>query len=295
MHALLQTVAHQSGARLLFIKGPTMSGQGLRNHRTYADVDVLVHPDDLQLLVDALGGIGWHAVASVDAPRLLGNKSVTLSHPGWPSTFDLHYHFPGIFQERTAAFDFLWNRRTQTRVAQVDVPVPDLVSNAVIGALNYLKEPDAAYSATEFPMIVAKLSSLDQDWLQRELDTVADALRARTTIAPLYDSLALESASDLTAAEERAWIVMTTNAGSRTGGWLEELRSVPWSRKPGVLGRALWLSKEELLIQHPETPPTRGAVFALRLTRLRAGLASLPGVLRSYRQARLVRRDRGEE
>ena len=75
LHALIARAADDLGVRVLAIKGPVVALQGLREQRTSADVDVLVHPRDLEPLVDGLVALGWRRVgegtyASDHAPAL---------------------------------------------------------------------------------------------------------------------------------------------------------------------------------------------------------------------------------
>ncbi|MFB0836799.1 hypothetical protein ACETK3_02205 [Arthrobacter sp. E44] len=58
-HAMVQRIADKLGIRVLFIKGPASVLQGLRESKTSTDVDVLVAPLGLELMLQSLRDRGW--------------------------------------------------------------------------------------------------------------------------------------------------------------------------------------------------------------------------------------------
>jgi hypothetical protein len=131
----LHTIADRfenEGIRWFVFKGPVLaaSAYGALTHRTFTDLDLLVHPEDVTRAVDILEHAGYEH--QTDAPRL--DDSMLL---GGPFTKSL---VPEYTLERSGAeievrcsvgdpdrpfglgFEGLWSRRTTVEVSGQDVP-----------------------------------------------------------------------------------------------------------------------------------------------------------------------------
>ena len=150
VHALCERVAKDAGVRMLAIKGPAVAIQGLRPPRASADVDVLVHADDLDRLVDNMVTAGWHKAVEPTHPGVIRTHSTNLLHEHWPVGVHVHNHFPGFLAPDRKVFEALWVRRTSLSLAGVPVTVLDPVSQVAVVGLHLLREdPDGVGSGVQ--------------------------------------------------------------------------------------------------------------------------------------------------
>ena len=126
LHGVVQRVSSDVGARVLFIKGPVLTSQGLRELHPSVDVDVLVDPTRVDDLLEALATLG----GAVQPPGafILPLHSTTLRNPRWGCELDVHNRFPGFLADPSDVFEALWERRTTVRIAHQDIPCPSVPS-----------------------------------------------------------------------------------------------------------------------------------------------------------------------
>ena len=98
-HALIARLADDLGLRALAIKGPAVALQGLREPRTSADVDVLVHPRDLEPLVEGVVALGWRRQVAGTYASIMPPHSVNLLSDRWPIGIDVHHYYPGFLAD----------------------------------------------------------------------------------------------------------------------------------------------------------------------------------------------------
>src|SRR3954452_14707989 len=122
LHGVVDEVARRHGIRILFIKGPILGQQGLRDAHASIDVDVLVDPRRVGDLRRGLEELGWAIRVPSNAPQVLALHSATYAHPLWPCEIDVHERFPGFLASPQATFDALWPYRTLATVASRAVP-----------------------------------------------------------------------------------------------------------------------------------------------------------------------------
>ncbi|MBP1135074.1 hypothetical protein JOE31_001306 [Arthrobacter sp. PvP023] len=138
-HALVQRVADGLGIRAFFIKGPASVVQGLRRPKTSGDVDVFVHPADLDSMVEGLRGRGWRERPVDPDSRTFPRHSVTVDHPEWPCCIDVHFRFPGMEGEPVDCFEMMWPHTQVLELAGQDVRVPSKALGILILALHALR------------------------------------------------------------------------------------------------------------------------------------------------------------
>lgn len=281
LHALVAAAAGAASARILVIKGPTLARQDLRPERSSADVDALVHPADLERVLEVLSAWGWHprvADQSLQPPH-----SVTLIHAAWGADLDVHRSFPGIGAAEAVAFDALWHDHRRERFAGRSVDVPSPVANAVILALHATRdraEPGGADGIALAASAVARLPRREVMAAVAELDA-AVAFEAVAVAA----GLAPTPPDGLDAGRMRTWRV-TTSTRDRTGPLLARILAAPWRRRPAMIARALWPSETVIRAENPDLAPGRRAVTRRRLHRLATGLRSLPTAISALRRSR---------
>lgn len=123
-HAAAQHVADAAGARILHLKGYALDDSLRWPGRVGTDVDVLVHPDDLDALLAGLREAGWRNHIGFEWGSAFAH-SATLQHPDW-GYGDVHRLFPGLGPDAARSFELLWATRETRCLGGYPCPVPDL-------------------------------------------------------------------------------------------------------------------------------------------------------------------------
>ncbi len=282
-HAVVDRVAAEQGVRVVFVKGPIAVAQGLRSARTSVDVDVLVAPADLDGLVAALHAIGWDDEQVYGTPTA-ATYSRTIRHLRWPCELDLHVRFPGLLAAPEEVFERLWDRHDTAPVAARELPCLDRTAQALILAVNALRDPQATDKQTELDDLVGRVRDSFSGPDLADLADLALAVGAVETAGPFLERVgAVPDESGETDQEGlRAWR-MRTQPEWRVATWLEDLRSTPRRRWPRYVWYAVMLTETELRNAEPQLPPGRRAVLGARLRRIRRGVRAVPAAWRSVR------------
>ena len=286
-YALVGRVAEDLGVRVLFIKGPVAEVQGLRGRQASVDVDALVDPARREELASALTELGWVDENPHRSPRVLPLHSWTHRHQRWPCELDLHDRFPGFFSDPQATFELMWSRRGLETVAGRELPAPDRVGHALILALHCLRDPHRPdYQAALARLVQRSRAAFDERGLG-DLASLARDLGAADTAAPFLDAVGAPAVGrgSTDPADMRAWRLRTQPAATTAVSWINELRRLPWRRRPAFLWYAAMLSEVELRLAEPDLPEGRGSLVRARVRRLRRGLTALPDAWRSVRGA----------
>lgn len=138
VHAAVQAIADRAGVDVIFIKGPAAERQFHQSGRTSVDVDVMVHPAEMQRLIRALQVHGWQYYWERNDHGLVDHSSVVM-HPYWKIAIDVHHHFPGFGAAPTRVFDALWRERNEIEIAGRPCVVPSPVDHALILALHFVR------------------------------------------------------------------------------------------------------------------------------------------------------------
>jgi hypothetical protein len=287
-HALVARVAADHDIRVLFIKGPTATLQGLRVPRASVDVDALVDPAVRDRLAVSLTELGWVDEHPYTSPTVLPMHSLTHRHPSWPCELDLHDRFPGFFADPEDVFERLWERRQSVEVAAREIPCPDPAGQALVLALHALRDPHDPAKADELRTLVERVQATSDAASLLDLAELARDLGAADTASPFLDQLGAPPVGRGTIRpdDRQAWDLRTRPSDVTAVSWVHELRRLPWYRWPGYLWYAAVLSEAELRLDEPDLPPGRMAVLRARVRRLRRGLRAVPGAWRSVREAR---------
>ncbi|WP_181065510.1 nucleotidyltransferase family protein [Rathayibacter sp. AY1A5] len=217
-HALTAHLSSTHGLRTLFIKGPTAHAQGIRTRRVSSDVDVLVHPADVQRLVDLLAERGWIPRPDRPAPRAYPVHSVTLFHPQWTCDIDVHDRYPGFFAEPEEVLDVLWTSHRTVTIAHRRVAVPSPVAGAVVVALHALKDPLLARSTSELESVIGFLRGASES--DREaLLLLVESTRSAYPLRPVLHALGLDMPDDLAVHERRLWDLRVAGTGRSSYHW----------------------------------------------------------------------------
>jgi hypothetical protein len=285
VHVLCERVAQQSGSRVLAIKGPVVAMQGLRAPRTSADVDVLVHPDDLTAFVDHMRAVGWHDATETTAPRLVRSHSVNLLHDHWPVGIDVHHHFPGFLAPDAEVFDALWARRRAYVLAGARVTAADPVGMVAVVGLHLLRE-DAEGTSARVDDLVGRAAAVLGPEDREALLQLACETDAVVPLRPILLRLGLKRAATAESKNPTELAQWFDRAGAPPGTvWGRQLSQTPWWRWPQVLWHSMRLTDAEIATYHGGGD-TRRELARARRRRLRKGFGLVPGILRGYATGR---------
>ena len=284
-HALVAHVASGLDVRVLAIKGPALAQQGLRQERDSADVDVLVHPADLETLVDGLVAVGWKRGVTGTYVSFMPAHSVNVLNDHWPIGIDVHHYFPGFLADPGEVFDTLWVRREQISLAGVPVPACDPVSQVAIVALHHLRVSPDAESAPLVDLAERARSTFSKEDFA-DLVRLAQDTDATETLRPFLIKLGVD-ASELGPATHPealdAWHSRVRQVGYEA--WLEHFAHLPKRQWPGAFWHALMLTPDEIYV-YSNRAPGDGNLTMLRLRRIRRGIAGVPRTVKAMARSR---------
>ena len=278
LHAVVDRSARDAGARVLFIKGPVLTQQGLREPHTSVDVDVLAEPATMPRLLDALAGLGWRVAVEPTSALVLPLHSTTLRHESWGCELDVHDRFPGFLAEPTDVFEALWDRRTTVEIAHRQVPCPDEVAHGTIAALHWLRDGWTSATQEKLNYLTFALAPHLNGSGRADLVELAQRTGSVEPLRPFLDMLGIDVPA--TGHDTTMWRIRTASTGVKSVGWLVELRQTPLRRLPARLWHALVLTEAEIRGEQPDTPPGAWGLFRARVRRLRYGLRDLPRAAR---------------
>lgn len=175
-HAALQHLADGSRARLLHIKGEALHPCLAADRAPSTDCDVLVHPDDVDALVAALGTAGWEPITRFEHGSVFGHAA-TFYSPVW-GTVDVHRAFPGLDRDPLGTFATLWDRREERELGGRMCAVPDLPCQRLLLLLHAARD---AMGRREHDVRAAWTAATDPE--RTEVDQLADRLGARVPLA----------------------------------------------------------------------------------------------------------------
>jgi hypothetical protein len=143
-HALVEYTARKQKIRLLHIKGYAVDAGLYSAGRRSSDIDVLVHPADVDILLGLLGAGGWKPVTGFKSGSLF-QHAATLWHDSW-GYIDVHRAFPGVDVPPAEFFDELWESRKARVIADVACTVPASQHQALLIVLHAGRDPERGTS-----------------------------------------------------------------------------------------------------------------------------------------------------
>lgn len=279
LYVLTADVAQRCGVRALAIKGSVLAEHGLRAPRVSADIDVLVHPADVERFAQGMEAAGWRRAPESRVPKFLEHHSVNLLNDHWPMGIDAHVYFPGFLADRNDVFEALWERRTTLACAGRDVPCTDLGGSAAIAALHHLRAPTLPANVAAFEALVDRAEQVFDDTAKAELARLAERTGSVRTLQPFLERLGVRATAQHPAEESgfEAWERATTTHAHLA--WWPALRSQRLREWPGFVWHAVMLSDAELRAYHGDQTETT-PLWRLRVRRWRRVVRRLPAVLR---------------
>lgn len=264
---LVASVATELAIPCVFVKGPVLHAQGLRSREHSGDVDVWVHPWQVDELVARLERWGWRVQPDLWTGTPV-NHSITLSPGDWGCEIDVHRRLPGLTREDDDAFELVLSHTESMDFAGVTAKVPDRIVNSVLLGVHVLR-PEIGKRATAVAVTIAAdaLRAGGESSVRRAGELGAVAV-LKDALAQVYPDRMFEiAAGDIP--HDWQW----RSRSNKVAAYLIALRGVPLMQRPRVLWRIVWPSREaivqsERLVGEPKvSSPLRA-----RLRRLRRGL-----------------------
>ncbi|MET3949196.1 nucleotidyltransferase family protein [Arthrobacter sp. UYEF36] len=279
--ALVDYVAASAGLQALFIKGPGATMMGLRENHVSADVDVLVRPDDLDKMVELLGGRGWLERPSGVSVVRRYSHSRTLYHPQWNCDIDVHDRFPGMEAPPDGAFYTLWRDRQLLVMATRSVPVPSIPAAVIFQALHSLRAMDDARHQREYSGLLQWVDASKH----RDIVDLSVELQATAALKPLLSDLGIADLPDRQGTVSEEWRHRTSVQGTGTAHLVALLES-PWRAKPRLLTQTVFPSRQTLRHEDLHMDESLSGLSRAYIARWRRILVSLPAAAWKIRASR---------
>lgn len=268
-HASLQVLAEDHGVDLLHIKGPSVDASLLDGPRESIDADVLVRPEHVPRLLDAMHRHGWSTQYRFEDGSAFEHAS-TLVHPIL-APVDVHRRFPGIDADASDAFDRLWSERHPAELAGVPCPVPSLPAQRLLLIVHAARS-----GALRHPDI--RRCWVDATDTQRdEVVRLADDIGASVALAAgtgRLDEFVGEPGYDL-------WKVLSTGERSQARIWAARVRAAPNRRAALRTAVRLVIPNRHRMEASLGRPPSAREVASAYGTSARRGAKELLAVVRS--------------
>lgn len=244
--AAVQRIVVTAGLDVLHIKGNAVD-PALRSPATIGtDIDILVEPHHVARLDRELRRRGWRVYSTFAWGSPFGHAQTYL-HDVW-GYLDLHRSFPGIRLDPDRAFAILARSSYAIAFAGTSCPVPGVVEQSAILALNAARGGDGI--------------DLRRVWTdaaperRRELEAVIDALDARVAFAAATGDLEAHRHER----DYRLWKVVS-EGGSRSEEWRARVRAASTPCEAlRIVARAPLVNVEHLS-HRLGRQPTRREVF----------------------------------
>jgi len=263
-HAATCRLAELIGADVLVLKGPRMDPTVGFDGRASSDVDILVRPTQLTLVLDALTAHGATALDRFETGSPFGH-STTFFSPVW-GHLDVHRFVPGVELDPAAAFERLWADREEVRFGGIPGWQPGPAAQALVLVLH------AARSGPEGRSLV----DVDHAWNRATSARRAEILEL---VAGVQAEVAWAAATGglegfRGRASYRLWRAVSREEG-RLAEWRGRVAAAPtWRAKATLLLAAPRVNVDHLAILLGRRP-TRAEVAAEWRRRARLGAGEL--------------------
>ncbi|PRY63205.1 putative nucleotidyltransferase-like protein [Knoellia remsis] len=247
-HGATQVLANQQKVDLLHIKGPAVA-EGLRRPGTAStDADVLVRPQHVPRFMAGLERTGWILRTDFRDGSAF-EHAAGLYHPHW-GLLDVHRRFPGMDRDPEHTFEVLWGRREHTRLAAIDVAVPDRTGQQLVLLLHVARSEAPAMD--QHPDHAVNWGHASEQDRQAVVE-LAREVHAEVALAAATDQLDAYDGDP----EAALWRVFSRPGHTRLEEWRARVQAAPTRRaKVGVALRAFLVNKA-WLAEDLGRPPTR--------------------------------------
>ncbi|SMC50450.1 glycosyltransferase [Janibacter indicus] len=265
-HAAIQHIAATHGVDLLHIKGAAIDDAMTHPGRRPGDIDVLVRPEDVALLLRLTTDAGFRLVSGFRTGSPFGHAA-TLDHPVW-GHLDVHRHFPGIGLDATAAFDHLWEGRTHRDIGGARCATPGPAAHGVLLVLHAARNVEGGQATAD----VEHVWHHADDEARAAMAAEAVAIGAETAFAVgTGETDRVQDAAGL-----RDWLALT-QGDSRLSEWRARIRTAPDAPSRLRLIAMLPLVNTDALAARLGRPPTPGEIARAFVDRVRQAVVEVTG------------------
>lgn len=276
------TLAESLGIRALLIKGPMLGDYGLRHPRVSSDVDIYIDPARTSHYCETLTSAGWTPMPETFARTHFVLHSHTFRHPNWPAMIDVHHAYPGFLQDETTVFEHLWSRRATRDYAGIPCPVADRVASVAILGLHSLRgtKEQQRHEAELGELLKSQLTDSERTAIAQ----FAHDVGASVPLAEVLPQLGITTAPN---EDERLlptypeWRRKYASASGAAASWLFIFKNASWAERPGIVARAIWPTREDLLANNPSIVDHPLPRATARIKRWINGVRHLPAALKA--------------
>lgn len=236
VYALVANVCREISVRAVFIKGPVLRAQGLREREHSGDVDVWVKPGSQLRVAEAMTAWGWEFIPSVlHGTRL--SHAISLDRGSWGCEIDVHVRFPGVGLGDADAFTAIDTSAERRSFAGTDAAVACAAHNAVIAALHTLRpQPGRSASAAAVGGAASFLRRAGED-----AGAASAQLAAGAALRPALETAFPEVSPTTDHVPPEWWWRSAPTAGQ---AYLRALSLVRLREQPRVLLHFVWPNRE---------------------------------------------------
>jgi len=277
--ALVAHIAASFNIRVLLIKGPAATMVGARPSRPSLDLDILIQPSDVDVLLHALEQRGWEPRIH-DVSEAFPEHSSTLINPGWPSDIDVHWRFPGFYADESVVFERLWTAKQSVVIGGRPAWTLSHHDALLVTLLHALRSPANGVLHHDVAFCFREIAATPRLHYQRAQD-----LGAIGALGPFFATLPETRSLEL---DEPPfdWVLRTTAQRSATLR-LFHLMEIPWPKKPAALWQALVPSKDSISWHDRELRQVNHwQQTSFRFRRLLRSLTEGPQILKEVREIR---------
>lgn len=265
VYSMVTHIAREAGVEIVFIKGPALYKQGLREHEHSGDVDLWADPNAVGVLCDALTTWGWTRIKTVFDGLPL-NHSISMEPTGWGCEIDIHFSFPGVGLSSAGAFALLRENSVPISFAGTRSRVPAMPVHAVISALHQVRPLPSRSPSRETQDAAARiLSGIGPAAIE-----ASQALRADGALAPVLELAFPTDFSGPTSKIPLNW--HWRNQGNTFAAYLIALRLVPRGDRFRYLRQLLWPSREYMRARDDTAGTSSQSVTGARYRRLTSAI-----------------------
>ncbi len=256
-HAVVQHLAEAASVDLLHIKGPALLPDLRPPSRVSTDVDVLVRPSHLHLLMAALEAAGWTRRTDFETGSVFAHAA-NWWHDDW-GWVDVHVHWPGVRLEPEAAYA-VWSAEEERHpIAHVPCPVPGRTAQLLVLVLHAARSTDRA------DVDYAWRRATDEQ--RTDARTLAGVLGAEVALAAALGEL--EDFRDDPSHD--LWRHLSEGGESRVAEWRARFRATSGARaRARLVTQVLRVNRDHLGLELGRTPSRREIRQRQRLRLARA-------------------------
>ncbi|MDD0857185.1 nucleotidyltransferase family protein [Arthrobacter alpinus] len=269
LHAQLAFLARENGLRCLFIKGPAVFAQGLREPRQSSDVDIWLEQEAINKLAGDLYKLGWKNRPTDPYASPFSSHSLTLYSPNWPCDIDIHSRIPGMEASSQDAFESVWVGRENHIMAGIPLSIPSTEASRLILALHSLRSKESPREPAEYNSLIG------QDFKDfKEFQDLALATNSVGALKPFLRDTQSYSLFDYYPEPSTEWLHLSSQK-SHAEKRLDAVAKSPVSKLPLALWRATFPSKEALMVHDLYQDTSFIGILKTNIGRYKRGLRAI--------------------